>query len=326
MKSYREIADSVFARRDQYIIQQRKKKQAITRVTASVGSVALVSLAGFALLRSDVFRDTPPITDSGITTTTAKPTENSTTTKSTATTTTGGTQTTATSTTTASTVTAAPTTSTEVPSKTEPTTTATAPTTAPTKKVIGADQPDTNGADTSIEGGSYFRGGEISPMLKEAMEKHEGEDVVFAVLVAVKPPFSEEDMDKAVREFCETEEMRKLAEDNNWKEYDKRVFDFKDAYRESKAREEVEVLSALSEFGPIKLLPDPKDYRYNPDLLKEWPTPPLHVMALARYSIHSHHIYSVVLSADAINEFAERGTAMFWLDTPDEKFKVIVDE
>ena len=44
MKSYREIADSVFARRDQYIIQQRKKKQTITRVTASVGSVALVSL------------------------------------------------------------------------------------------------------------------------------------------------------------------------------------------------------------------------------------------------------------------------------------------
>ncbi|MBQ3507758.1 MAG: hypothetical protein IJA91_04335 [Clostridia bacterium] len=75
MKSYREIADSVFARRDQYIIQQRKKKQTITRVTASVGSVALVSLAGFSLLRSDAFRDTPPITDGGAATTTTKPTE-----------------------------------------------------------------------------------------------------------------------------------------------------------------------------------------------------------------------------------------------------------
>lgn len=75
MKSYREIADSVFARRDQYIIQQRKKKQTITRVTASVGSVALVSLAGFSLLRSDAFRDTPPVTDGGAATTTTKPTE-----------------------------------------------------------------------------------------------------------------------------------------------------------------------------------------------------------------------------------------------------------
>ena len=76
MKSYREIADSVFARRDQYIIQQRKKKQTITRVTASVGSVALVSLAGFSLLRSDAFRDTPPVTDGGAATTTDIPTEN----------------------------------------------------------------------------------------------------------------------------------------------------------------------------------------------------------------------------------------------------------
>lgn len=70
MKSYREIADSVFARRDRYIVEQRKKKQRITRVTASVGSVALVSLAGIALLRNDAFRTDPPVTDSGVTTTT----------------------------------------------------------------------------------------------------------------------------------------------------------------------------------------------------------------------------------------------------------------
>ena len=57
MKSYREIADSVFARREQYVIAQRKKKQLVTRVTASVGSVALVSLASFALFKSDAFRE-----------------------------------------------------------------------------------------------------------------------------------------------------------------------------------------------------------------------------------------------------------------------------
>lgn len=76
MKSYREIADSVFARRERYIIAQRKKKQAITRAAVSVGSVTLVSLAGIALLRNDAFHDTPPVTDGGVTTTTtAKPTE-----------------------------------------------------------------------------------------------------------------------------------------------------------------------------------------------------------------------------------------------------------
>ena len=41
MKSYREIADNVFARRDAYIIEQRRKKQVIARTTVSVGSVAL---------------------------------------------------------------------------------------------------------------------------------------------------------------------------------------------------------------------------------------------------------------------------------------------
>ena len=76
MKSYREIADSVFARREQYVIAQRKKKQLVTRVTASVGSVALVSLASFALFKSDAFRETPPISDGGATTTTTHiPTE-----------------------------------------------------------------------------------------------------------------------------------------------------------------------------------------------------------------------------------------------------------
>lgn len=67
MKSYREIADSVLARRDQYVIAQRKKKQTVTRVTASVGSAALVSLVGFALLRDGALRATPPVTDGTVT-------------------------------------------------------------------------------------------------------------------------------------------------------------------------------------------------------------------------------------------------------------------
>ena len=71
MKSYREIADNVFARRDAYIIEQRRKKQVIARTTVSVGSVALVSLAGFALFKNDAFHDTPLISVSDTTTTVA---------------------------------------------------------------------------------------------------------------------------------------------------------------------------------------------------------------------------------------------------------------
>lgn len=70
MKSYRKIADNVFARRDAYIIEQRRKKQVIARTTVSVGSVALVSLVGVGLFKNDVFRAVLPISDGSSTTTT----------------------------------------------------------------------------------------------------------------------------------------------------------------------------------------------------------------------------------------------------------------
>ena len=139
MKSYREIADSVFERRDQYVIAQHKKKQIITRVTATVGSVALVSLAGFALFKNDAFHDAPLISVSDTTTTvTNTPTKIGDTTDATAPTTDGGivapttpttsvsvpSQTTTPSKTQSPTVTTAPSKSqppTTTPSKTEPT-------------------------------------------------------------------------------------------------------------------------------------------------------------------------------------------------------------
>lgn len=326
MKSYREIADSVFARREQYVIAQRKKKQAITRVTASVGSVALVSLAGFALFKNDSFREKLPVSDGNPTTTTITntPTEIGDTTtanNATATTTDGGI--------------VAPTTATTTPSKTQPPATTpsktepsktTAPTTVPKKQLIGASEPDTYSVDNANEGGGYFKRGEISPMLKESMEIHKDEDVVFSVLVAVMPKFNGDDLDKAVSEFCETEEMRKLAEENNWEEYDSRVHDFRDARMEIILKEELDALRELSEIAPIKHLPDPRVDRYNPETGTSLP---FYVVALASFSFKGHHIYSVVLSADAINEFAERGTAMFWLDSPDivnEKISLPIDD
>lgn len=118
MKSYREIADSVFARRDEYVIRQRKKKQAITRATASVGSVALVALAGFALFKNDAFRETPPLSDgAAATTVTDAPTQIGDTTAPTTTTGTAPSKT-------APTATIAPSTT---PSKTQPPTVTTTP-------------------------------------------------------------------------------------------------------------------------------------------------------------------------------------------------------
>ena len=167
MKSYREIADNVFARRDQYVIAQRKKKQAITRVTASVGSVALVSLAGIALLRNDAFHDTPPVTDGGVTTATV-PTGAETTTDTTPPTATIGDDTTSATTVTeaptqtaATTVTTRPSTSHTV--KTEPT--KTPATTAPKKVLITGSTPDDYGADYFGDEAPKFRYGEISPLL-----------------------------------------------------------------------------------------------------------------------------------------------------------------
>ena len=120
--------------------------------------------------------------------------------------------------------------------------------------------------------------------------------------------------------------MRKLAEENNWNEYYNRVHDLREVYYKSVLKVEIDVLRELSEIEPIKHLPEPVDGQDYPET---WPKPPSYVVALANYSLWGHHIYSVVLSADAINEFAERGTAMFWLDSPDtikEKIPLMFDD
>ena len=69
MKNYDDLTQRLLQRRNQYMAEQKKKKQIIARATVSVGSVALVSLAGFALWGNDAFHDTPPVTDGGVTTT-----------------------------------------------------------------------------------------------------------------------------------------------------------------------------------------------------------------------------------------------------------------
>ncbi|MBR2320378.1 MAG: hypothetical protein IKA50_06325 [Clostridia bacterium] len=69
MKSYREIANSVFERRERYIAaQQRKRKHTVSAIT-SICSCALVALVGASVWRSGVLTEDPPLSDSLSTTT-----------------------------------------------------------------------------------------------------------------------------------------------------------------------------------------------------------------------------------------------------------------
>ena len=71
MKNYDDLTNRLLERRNRYVAEQKKKKQVIARTTVSVGSVALVSLAGFALFKNDAFHDAPLISVSDTTTTVA---------------------------------------------------------------------------------------------------------------------------------------------------------------------------------------------------------------------------------------------------------------
>ena len=201
MKSYREIADSVFARREQYMIAQRKKKQVVARATVSVGSVALVSLAGFALWGNDAFHDTPPVTHGVTTTTVTVPTTDGVATVTTAPSATSGgdtTDTTAATDAPTQTVTTAPTTTrskttatTVAPTKTDPSKT-TATTTAPKKVLITGDEPD----DEAIDASNLSRNEKyISNALRQKMELYENMDVTYAVIVSILPMREDRDED-----------------------------------------------------------------------------------------------------------------------------------
>ena len=134
MKNYDDLTNRLLERRNRCVAEPTKKKQIIARATVSVGSVALVSLAGFALWGNDAFHDTPPVTDGGVTTTTAT-TGAETTTASTAPTEQDvTTTTTATVDTTATTQTTATTSDSGIVTPTNPTTTDAAPSqTTPSK-------------------------------------------------------------------------------------------------------------------------------------------------------------------------------------------------
>ena len=208
MKSYREIADSVFARRDQYVIAQRKKKQAITRVTASVGSVALVSLVGIALFQNDAFHETPAIAKPTTTTVTHSPVTEGTATTTAPSATIGGVESTASD--------PQPTQTEPTSSQADPTATQTQPTVTQSKPTATQSKPTattitepsktmtpTTPEKVVITGQEYDSYGDglfdaglmdipsddslISRYLQNEMKEHKYEDVVYGVVVEVCP-------------------------------------------------------------------------------------------------------------------------------------------
>ena len=70
MKSYREIADSVFERRERYIAAQQRKRKHTVSAIASICSCALVALVGASVWRSGVLTENPPISEGKPATTT----------------------------------------------------------------------------------------------------------------------------------------------------------------------------------------------------------------------------------------------------------------
>ena len=333
MKNYDDLTNRLLERRNRYVAEQKKKKQMIARTTVSVGSVALVSLAGFALFKNDAFHEKPPVIDS-VTTTATVPTTTEigdTTTVTTAPTTTVDSTDAPTTVTHTTTQTTAPTTTKTEPSK------STTTTTAPKKVLITAAEPDDYGTDNLGDESPVFRYGEISPLLKEAMEANEDTNAVFAVMVAVCPRFDQaaviDEINKAIEEYKATDEMVQLAEKrqlayDEWQaanaaewykkqeeyryyanKYDSLLFKFQQEYNRALAEKEVEALAELSEVELFDLVADA--------LSKPSADVSPIVLTLHYYSYQANYFYSAVLSADTIYELAERGSYMFWLDSPD---------
>ena len=342
MKSYREIADSVFARRDAYIIEQRRKKQVIARTTVSVGSVALVSLAGFALFKNDAFHDTPLISVSDTTTTvTNTPTKIGDTTTAgdaTAPTTDGGVVTPTNPTTTdavpsqSTTITTGETrptaTTTRPTTKTEPVQTTTATQTKPTtptepeKVLIAANKVDNTGNFNDVEMSKNKK--YISRRLKEMMSQYKDEDVVYAVIVSMPP------MKEYRDDFWNSNE--------EWVKLLKEIDEAGDAYDEEARRlnpswdgvsaKDIEIWTDTmrANYERHCTLIDERDNiydkYYNPfvemileqqfDALKEVSsTEPVDIYYGG--SVRFANAYYVEMTADAINALAERGGYTFTL-------------
>ena len=326
---------------------QKKKRQRILRVSASLGCVAVVALAGVGLMGSGVFDQTPPVSDTIAKTTaaaSAAPTEQDVTTTTatvdtpaTNTTTAGGMVVpTTTVTTVAPTTTAKPTTG-----KTEPPKTTT---TTGTKDKLLITGVEVNDMYTGDDSGGIFKPGELSPLLEQAMEQYKDTDAVYAVMVAINPKYNQklvDDLNEAVDALLQSDEMVKLAEEVQlaWEEYEaaglkgsagetfrslsaqynNRQHDFKLAYWQARADEAVEALAKLSDMELLSL------YERQNEVSGKEEKAFLSYVLNAGYSTKqangrpAYYGYAAILSADEILELSECGSYMFWLDSYDEE-------
>lgn len=66
MKNYKEMADSVFQRSNEIIMEKRKKRKQFIGITSAVSCCCLVALLGIGVMHWGIFNQTPPIiTDPG---------------------------------------------------------------------------------------------------------------------------------------------------------------------------------------------------------------------------------------------------------------------
>ena len=387
MKKYDDLTARLLERRDRYMAEQKKKKQRILRVSASLGCFALVTLAGVGLMGSGVFDQTPPVTpasDKGeVTTTTIDvPTESEGTTTTTTANTTAPAPTTdggivtppTTVTTVAPTTTAKPTTgkteppkttkSTKVteppkttPSKTEPsktnptasqtkptatqTTPTTLPTTAPTqskpqptttptvpqKIVITADEPDVYG-DASPDGILSLYKKYISPALQEKMKLHSSDNVVFSVIVELpitvedynsfsstdeellrlekERDIASQEFEDALEQYGWTEDVREMQKklQRIASEWEYLLHELTMEYLLGVLDQRINELTHLSENAPI---PISTDTRFKP-----------------LFAFNADYAFFMELTADEINELAERGGYVIRLVFPDGDGEIIV--
>ena len=342
MKSYREIADSVFARREQYVTAQRKKKKLLASAGATLCAVSLLGGSVWYLNRpTHNIPVTPATDDDAVTTTvTTAPTEQDVTTTTTTVdtpTTDGGIVTPS-----ATVTTVAPTQTTTKPTtgKTEQTQTTT--TTGTKGSVTGyippiptTTKPTTSaGSDRLLitgDGSDVFdQTSSISAGVWRNMQLYKDMDVTFAVVVAIRAKQQD-----SVDFWESTEELSQLNREINdtIQAFDEEAKRFNPDYKSDERDIKVWTDSMLKNREQIKILVAERD-----NAMEQYYGPYVENLLNQRYETLKalcdmepvdisceingiinvcYHKYYAELTADAITALAEQGGFFFCLTTSD---------
>ena len=309
MKKYDELTARLLERRDRYVAAQAAKRKRLMRVALPAGGGLLVTLLCVGLWQGGAFENTPPVTDGSGQGTTV-PAAPTTATGDSAPTDADGTTIEG-----ADTTTAKPTTT---------TTTETATTTTEPYILVGGEDDFTFGSDNS-DGYPSLKRRFISPTLEEKMKEYCDVNAVFQV--GVMSAYTIED-DKEISNFLKTNEefqsfkKQRKAASEAYKEAKKHYEDCEypddDPRREDLKRKMNELSNERSD-----LLEKIVDYYYKivRNRMEE------RLSYAAQYSITepvsgfgiNGNGYYMQLTADAINELADRGGYEFYLASDPEE-------